>query len=148
MKNHIGHSGGRIVFATQIHDFYEFAAPDGMTIIEVDAETYDRVSPTVGQLKFRVDGEDFIPIPDQPSEYHVWDWTTHTWKQDRALAEKAVRAKRAMLLSNTVDKINAVRWAAMSESERATWDAYRTALLDITDQAGFPFDVIWPTAPQ
>ena len=90
----------------------------------------------------------FVPIPEQPSEYHVWDWPSLNWKQDRALAEKAVRNKRAMLLSNTVDKINAVRWAAMSESERATWDAYRTSLLDITEQDGFPFDVIWPLAPQ
>ena len=94
-----------------------------------------------------VDGE-FIPIPKQPSEYHVWDWPTLAWIQDRALAEKSVRAKRAMLLSNTVDKINAVRWAVMSESERAEWDTYRTSLLDITEQDGFPFDVIWRSAPQ
>lgn len=147
MKNIIGHSDGQIMFATQSPAVYDFAAPDGMTAIEVDAETYAQVSPTVGQLKFRVDGEKLIPIPDQPGEFHVWDWPSLTWIQDRALAEKTVRAKRATLLSNTVDKINAIRWAAMSESERAEWDTYRTALLDITDQAGFPLDVVWPVAP-
>lgn len=143
MKNFIGHSGGRIVFATQSPAYYEFTAPDGMTIVEVDAETYDRVMPTVGQLKFRVDGEEFIPIPEPPSEYHVWDWPSLAWIQDRALAENAVRLKRARLLT-------ASDWTQLPDvplETKAAWATYRQWLRDITDQAGFPFDVVWPVAP-
>ena len=95
----------------------------------------------------RVSDGQFVTIPDKPSEYHVWDWATLSWNQDRALAKKAVRAKRDALLRNVVDTINAVRWAAMDDAKRGEWDTYRTALLDVTDQVGFPFDVEWPCVP-
>ena len=144
MRNFIGHSGGQIVFATQSPAYYEFAAPDGMTIVEVDAKVYAQVSPTVGQLKFRVEGEEFIPIAEPPSEYHVWDWTALAWIQDRALAENAVRLKRATLLA-------ASDWTQLPDvplDTKAAWATNRQALRDITEQDGFPFNVIWPTAPQ
>lgn len=118
------------------------------------AEHYEREGHTVLVTERVVDigacyvsNGDFVTIPEKPSEFHAWDWATHTWNQDRALAEKAVRAKRDTLLRNVVDTINAVRWSAMDEAKRAEWDAYRTALLDVTDQAGFPFDVEWPCVP-
>ena len=31
--------------------------------------------------------------------------------------------------------------------DREAWTAYRQALRDVTEQSGFPFDVVWPTAP-
>ncbi len=60
---------------------------------------------------------------------------------------KAVRAERDRLLATVVDPINAVRWAAMTEPERAAWTAYRQALLDVPEQAGFPSAVVWPEVP-
>lgn len=36
---------------------------------------------------------------------------------------------------------------APPEVVRADWEAYRQALRDITDQPGFPENVVWPTAP-
>lgn len=149
MRNIIGHDSGQILFATQQPVYYKFDPAPDLSTLEVDESTYLKVYQTVGQLKFRVDSNNkIVPIPDKPSEFHIWDWTQLTWKQDAALAEKSVRDKRAMLLNNTVDKINAVRWAAMTEDERTSWDEYRTALLDITLQEGFPFNVIWPAVPQ
>lgn len=144
MRNFIGHSRGRVVFATQSQAIYEFAAPEGVTTIEVDDATYAAIAPTVGQLKFRVEGEEFAPIPKRPTEFHVWDWTTLAWAQDRATAEKAVLAKRATLLV-------ASDWTQLPDVPLETknaWAAYRQALRDITDQAGFPFDVVWPESPK
>ena len=86
----------------------------------------------------------FVPIPEQPSEYHVWDWPTLAWIQDRTLAEKAVRANRATLLA-------ASDWTQLPDvplDTKAAWATNRQALRDITEQDGFPFNVIWPTAPQ
>ena len=86
----------------------------------------------------------FVPIPDKPSENHTWDLATHTWIQDRALAEKSVRAKRAMLLA-------ASDWTQLPDvpqETKAEWATNRQALRDITEQADFPFNVIWPPAPQ
>jgi hypothetical protein len=66
----------------------------------------------------------------------------------RAAAE--VRYQRDWLLQNEVDPIvsNPLRWADMTTEQQNAWSAYRTALLDITDQAGFPHSVTWPTKPE
>ena len=67
-----------------------------------------------------------------------------------AEAAASVRARRDSLLANKVDPIvsNPLRWAEMTTEEQSAWSAYRTALLDITDQAGFPHSVTWPTKPE
>jgi hypothetical protein len=40
-------------------------------------------------------------------------------------------------------------WTQLSDApvDAAEWAAYRQALRDITEQAGFPWDVQWPSAP-
>tara|TARA_R110000737_G_scaffold71578_1_gene100087 strand:- start:386 stop:763 length:378 start_codon:yes stop_codon:yes gene_type:complete len=67
---------------------------------------------------------------------------------DVALAA-SVREKRDMLLVTEVDPIvtNPLRWADLTAAEQAAWTQYRTDLLNITDQAGFPNTVTWPTKP-
>mgnify|MGYP003642848202 FL=1 len=60
-----------------------------------------------------------------------------------------VRSERDSKLQSEVDVIagNALRWAALSSDKQAEWATYRTALLDVPQQSGFP-DVTWPTAPE
>jgi hypothetical protein len=67
-----------------------------------------------------------------------------------AQAAAGVRHRRDGLLQNEVDPIvsNPLRWADMTAEQQAAWAAYRTALLDITDQAEFPYNVTWPTKPE
>ena len=59
------------------------------------------------------------------------------------------RSKRDGLLRTVVDPIagNALRWAALTSEQRTAWATYRTALLDVPAQAGFPSSITWPTAP-
>ena len=66
-----------------------------------------------------------------------------------AAAAAGVRGQRDGILATVVDPIvsNPLRWAEMSEAQQAEWSAYRTALLNITTQAGFPHNVTWPTKP-
>lgn len=61
----------------------------------------------------------------------------------------AVRAERDYLLQTVVDPIvsNNLRWTDMTDAQRTEWTDYRRALLDITDQSGFPQNVTWPTVP-
>ena len=61
-----------------------------------------------------------------------------------------LRAERDQKLIMEVDPIagNALRWAALTSADREAWADYREALLNITDQVGFPHDVIWPTKPE
>ena len=65
-----------------------------------------------------------------------------------AAAASSVRAQRDSLLLE-VDAIagNALRWAALDADTQAAWAAYRQALLDVPQQAGFPNGVTWPDKP-
>lgn len=65
--------------------------------------------------------------------------------------EAAIRAERDRRL-RLCDKMSPMRWNVLTEEERATWAAYRQALLDIPEQEGFPWggvveDAPWPEKP-
>jgi hypothetical protein len=69
----------------------------------------------------------------------VIGYTVENKPQDQA--ETFVRNKRDGLLSDT-------DWMALSDNTMSPeMVAYRQALRDITAQAGFPYEVIWPTKP-
>jgi hypothetical protein len=65
-------------------------------------------------------------------------------------AVRRIREIRNQLLEESVDKINGVRWAAMTAEQQAAWTTYRKALLDITlgGTPIFPSKVVWPTKPE
>jgi len=69
----------------------------------------------------------------------------------RTDAEKAegARMMRNELLVTEVDPIvtNPLRWAELSSAVQQQWTDYRTALLDVPQQSGFPNDIVWPTKP-
>ena len=73
-----------------------------------------------------------------------------TQEEIDAEAAAAVRSERGHILETEVDPIvsNPLRWADMTTAEQNAWSQYRTDLLNITDQAGFPHDVTWPTKPE
>lgn len=73
-----------------------------------------------------------------PSEEHLFE-----------LASFDIRTKRKQIMAKEVDPIisNHIRWSGLKPERQQEWLDYRKALLDITDQAGFPFDVVWPERP-
>jgi len=66
-----------------------------------------------------------------------------------AAAAAEVRAERDNRLVTEVDPIvsNALRWADLTAAKQAEWTQYRTDLLNVPDQSGFPHDITWPTKP-
>jgi hypothetical protein len=42
---------------------------------------------------------------------------------------------------------NPIRWASFTEEQKQSWINYRQALLDVPQQPGFPFDIVWPSQP-
>ena len=95
--------------------------------------------------------EGTVETPLRPSLLHVWSeglWVGPTQEQLNAAKAAQVRAERDNLLL-TVDAIagNALRWASLDASKQAEWAAYRQALLDIPQQAGFPDNITWPQEP-
>tara|TARA_B100000902_G_C27312921_1_gene919488 strand:- start:2822 stop:3181 length:360 start_codon:yes stop_codon:yes gene_type:complete len=60
-----------------------------------------------------------------------------------------IRLKRDLKLSQEVDPIvsNSLRWSTMPTKDQEAWLEYRQRLLNITDQATFPHEVLWPDKP-
>ena len=58
-----------------------------------------------------------------------------------------IRSERDSKLQSEVDPVagNALRWAALTSEQQTAWATYRTALLNVPAQAGFPDNVTWPT---
>lgn len=75
---------------------------------------------------------------------------TNSISQERAneLKSNAARAKRNKLLLE-VDRVvsNPLRWEEISSNDKDKLRMYRKILLDITDQAGFPWNIKWPIKP-
>jgi len=65
-----------------------------------------------------------------------------------AMKASIARIQREQLLVQLDAVIsNPLRWAAMTAEKQAAWSAYRQALLDVPQQAGFPETINWPVAP-
>lgn len=60
------------------------------------------------------------------------------------------RFVRNALLENEVDPIvaNPLRWGELTEAKQTEWATYRTDLLNVPQQAGFPNTITWPTKPE
>jgi hypothetical protein len=61
-----------------------------------------------------------------------------------------VRTERDNILATVVDPMvsNPLRWADLSSDKQTEWSQYRTDLLNVPQQAGFPASVTWPTEPE
>ncbi len=67
-----------------------------------------------------------------------------------AAAAAQVRAERDSILARVVDPIasNALRWADMTTDQQNAWTQYRTDLLNVPQQNGFPYNIVWPIKPE
>jgi hypothetical protein len=59
----------------------------------------------------------------------------------------ALRNLRDRILNETVDRINPIRYASLTTEQQQELIAYRQALLDVPQQAGWPGEIEWPTKP-
>jgi len=121
MKAHIIENG--VVVNTILVD--SLNALPGVTLVEA----------TEGSIGYLYDGSTFTD-PD-PSRGDIIAQLT-----------RDMRKKRDLLLSTTVDTLNAARWASMTDTDKTAWSTYRQALLDIPSQTGFPKEILWPTQPE
>lgn len=69
-------------------------------------------------------------------------WAALVKQHDYDAAAAAVRAERDKLIAAT-------DWTVLGDAKtvKADWKAYRQALRDVPEQAGFPYAVEWPTPP-
>lgn len=84
-----------------------------------------------------VDGVE-VPLSDWDFQQAAKDYVDPTEAE-----AKLVRVQRNKLLSET-------DWTQVADApvDQAAWATYRQALRDLSQQAGFPNDVTWPTKPE
>lgn len=76
----------------------------------------------------------------RPSTDHIAQ-ADGTWVLDTESLAAKVRAERNARLAET-------DWRMLADvTADPLWMTYRQALRDITEQEGFPIDVVWPEAP-
>ena len=79
-----------------------------------------------------------------------WQWK---WKvvemSDEAKA--ALDAQQAEAVRSTRDaRLAETDWTQVADApvDKVVWATYRQALRDVPSQAGFPWDITWPTQPE
>ena len=77
------------------------------------------------------------------TKYSVADMDDETKAAKDAEQAKSMRDQRTQKLSDS-------DWTQLADSpeNKAAWATYRQALRDIPTQAGFPWEVQWPTQPE
>lgn len=120
---------------------------DGSIInVEINTPDYGWVEYTIdaADTDMTIDNSALLTLIGDDKEPYV----APTPEQAEATLAAQVRAERNYRLSG-VDLVlsNPLRWAAMSDEEKAPWVTYRQALLDVPQQSGFPNSVTWPTPP-
>ena len=90
-------------------------------------------------------GTEFQELPEKPGQGYLFDRPTVSWYADANLVEPILRQQRNELLKES-------DWTQMPDSPLSTtqkelWATYRQELRDLTEQVGFPVNVVMPTPP-
>jgi hypothetical protein len=91
--------------------------------------------------RYKATPEGNVPFtPEEEAEWDAMEAEYAAGADDRAAAE--IRTERDAKLTES-------DWTQVADApvDQAAWATYRQALRDIPDQAGFPNEVNWPTAP-
>lgn len=97
--------------------------------------------------------EDTIEVEPQPTPIHTYEngvWVEPDAQVSYDYYSEEVRQLRNHLLFSHVDATTntPLKWQDLSDEKKAEWAQYRRDLLDITEQSGFPHNVIWPSKPE
>jgi hypothetical protein len=78
------------------------------------------------------------------------DYVAFSQSDEDARQADFSRYQRNQRLENEVDPIvtNPLRWADLTAAKQNEWTQYRTDLLNVPQQAGFPNTINWPTKPE
>jgi len=124
----------------------KYATPDGLAIDLIIAH------PDLGEIPFTARADDAEPLGQNlyqramNDEFGlVADYDGPS--ADEMLADQVRTQRNALLAQLDALVMNPLRWSAFSLSQQEAIGDYRQALLDVPQQANFPFDVVWPEVP-
>lgn len=99
---------------------------------------------TYSAKEFYIDNFIPVPIPEQPSPYHDFNYDTKQWVLNEYNLKQAILDRRNSLLQSS-------DWTQLPDvplTTKESWAVYRQGLRDITLQTGYPLNIVWPPRPQ
>jgi hypothetical protein len=111
--------------------------------------------PTYGWIPYTIDPSDTDNTIDNAALLALvgGDFSAYvapTQEELDAEASVNARSERDRLLRWVIDPIvsNPLRWAALTTEKQNEWSQYRTDLLNVPQQSGFPNTISWPIKPE
>jgi hypothetical protein len=95
--------------------------------------------------EFYIEDDAPVSMPTRPTGFVVFDYETKSWVADVVQASETVLSQRFNLLSES--DWTQIPNGPLTTEKQAAWADYRQELRDITQQSGYPFNVVWPVAP-
>ena len=135
------------VTITEVRNAQSLNAENTMFDVEINHPEYDWIPYTLNPDDTDMTVDNSVLLELIGSDYAAYVAPT----QEELDAELAagLREERDQKLIMEVDPIvtNPLRWAELTDTKQAEWTQYRTDLLNLPAQAGFPNTVTWPTKP-
>ena len=110
--------------------------------------------PTYGWIPYTLDPSDTDTTVDNEAVMSLigTDFTSYvapTQAELDAVTALQVRSDRDYKLLTEVDPLvsNPLRWAELTSNKQTEWSQYRTDLLNLPQQSGFPNTITWPVKP-
>lgn len=97
-------------------------------------------SRTINKIDDEPSENETFKAPSHPDDY----WNGEDWESPSSVKAERIRSERNGLLQET-DYIMMPDYPLTNKTE---WEIYRQELRDITNQAGFPDDVVFPSKPE
>jgi len=108
--------------------------------------------PDLGTIPFTASGDDSEPLGQslysRAMSGEFGPIAPYNGPNQQAIQQSQARSQRNQRLAQ-LDALtgNPLRWAEFDDGQKATLAAYRQALLDVPQQAGFPAEIDWPVLP-
>ena len=109
------------------------------------SETVSWVENHYSGSEYKITNGQAEALSPKPGPFYFWNHVTNEWAVDTDLLVSTLTRKRSDLLAQTDWLVT--RQQETGVSMPAEWLTYRQQLRDITQQSGWPTNVIWPTPP-
>jgi len=136
------------ITATEVRNARSLQADNQRLDVEINHPTY-------GWIPYTIDPSDTDNTIDNAALLALvgGDFSAYvapTQEELDAEASVNARSERDRLLRWVIDPIvsNPLRWAALTTEKQNEWSQYRTDLLNVPQQSGFPNTISWPTKPE
>ena len=135
------------VTITEVRNAQSLNAENTAFEVEINHPEYDWIPYTLLPSDTDMTVDNSVLLGLIGSDYAAYVAPTQA-ELDAELAA-SLRAERDDKLVNEVDPIvtNPLRWAELTDAKQAEWTQYRTDLLNLPEQSGFPNTVTWSSKP-